>query len=178
MTAVNKSTYSPLTKKILGGLHAVEDAFIVLVLFGMMGLAVMQIIMRNMADTSFVWIDPVLQNAVLWIAMLGAMIASRNDSHIRIDLLSEYMPAAARRFLVIVVDLFTAAVTLGMAYFSYLTLLDERAFNTGLVAGVEAWKLQILLPLGFAVIGLRYSFLFVLGLLNKRPLQGSQEVAS
>lgn len=178
MNTANKPIYNPLTKKVLGVLHAVEDACIVLVLFGMVGLAVLQIVMRNMADTSFVWIDPVLQNAVLWIAMLGAMIASRNDAHIRIDILSEYMPAAGRRFLVMVVDLFTAAVAWGMAYFSYLTLLDERAFNTSLVAGVAAWKLQILLPVGFAVIGLRYSFLFVLGLLNKRPLQGSQEVAS
>lgn len=178
MTTANKPTYSLATKKILSALHAVENAFIVLVLFGMIGLAVMQIIMRNMADTSFLWIDPVLQNAVLWIAMLGAMIASRNDSHIRIDVLSEYVPPVARRFLILVVDLFTATITWGMAYFSYLTLMDERAFNTALVAGVEAWKLQILLPLGFAVIGLRYSFLLVLGLLNKRPAQGSQEVAS
>lgn len=177
MTTADNTPYPPVIKKILGALHAVEDAFIVLVLFGMIALAVIQILMRNMADTGFVWIDPVLQNAVLWIAMLGAMIASRNDSHIRIDLLSEYMPATARRFLVVLVDMFTAAVTWGMAYFSYLTLLDERTFNTDLVAGVQAWKLQILLPLGFAVIGLRYSFLFVLGLLNKRPLRDSQEVA-
>lgn len=155
-----------------------EDALIVVVLLSMIGLAVMQIIMRNFADSGFVWIDPLLQNAVLWIAMLGAMIASRNDSHIRIDLLSEHLPLVARRYLILLVDLFTAVVTVGMAYFSYLALLDERAFNTSVMAGVAVWKLQLLLPIGFGIIGLRYSFLLVLGILNKRPVHGSQEVAS
>lgn len=178
MNIASKPTYSPLVKRILSALHAVEDALIVLVLLSMIGLAVMQIIMRNFADSGFVWIDPLLQNAVLWIAMLGAMIASRNDSHIRIDLLSDHLPVAWLRYLTLLLDLFTAVVTVGMAYFSYLALLDERAFNTSVMAGVAAWKLQLLLPLGFGVIGLRYSFLLILGVLNKRPVHGSQEVAS
>src|SRR5699024_1211925 len=70
---------------VLGVFHNVEDAMIVFVLLGMVALAVVQIVARNWLDSSFVWIDPLLQNAVLWIAMLGAMIASRNDEHIRIN---------------------------------------------------------------------------------------------
>ncbi len=171
-TEKNKHTW---LEGSLGIFHWLEDAIIVLVLLGMVALAVVQIVMRNLADTSFVWIDPLLQNAVLWIAMLGAMIASRNDSHIRIDILSEYLPPQWHRFLMLLVDIFTAVATLGMAYFSYLALMEERAFNTSVVAGVQAWKLQVLLPLGFAVIGLRYTVLFLLGLVNKRPLHKSHQ---
>src|SRR5699024_2490015 len=178
MNTVNKTAVVRWDKKILGALHRVEDAFLISVLLGMVGLAVMQIVARNMLDTSYVWIDPLLQNAVLWIAMLGAMIASRNDAHIRIDVVSEYAPESWQRWLILVVDLFTAFITGLMAYYSFYTVLDERAYSTGSVAGMPDWVLQLLIPIGFGIIALRYVFLCVLGLLNKRPAPVGTESVS
>lgn len=176
MTTETKTSSSTPLHKLVSVLQAVEDAFIVFVLLGMILLAVLQIISRNFVGSSFPWIDPLLQNAVLWIAMLGAMIASRNDSHIRIDLISEYVPQRYQRWIVLLVDLVTVAVTAGMAYFSFHSVMEERMFGSDGIAGIPDWVLQLLLPVGFGVIALRYTGLSLLGLLNKRPKQSSTEV--
>lgn len=162
---------------LLGVFHKVEDAFIVFVLLGMVALAVVQIVARNWLAASFVWIDPLLQNAVLWIAMLGAMIASRNDAHIRIDVVSEYAPAHWQRRLILLVDAFTAGITALMAAYSLQAVWAEREFSVDGIAGIPDWVLQLLIPMGFSIIALRYLLLLVLGVLNKRPKPLGTEVA-
>lgn len=146
-----------------------EDLLIVLVLLGMMVLAVTQIVLRNGFGTSLVWVDPLLQNAVLWIGLLGAMIATRNDEHIRIDLASQYLPAAWQRGLSTLIDLFTCLVCAGMAWFSLQAVIDEASFSSSRLAGVPSWWLQTILPFGFAVMALRYALLLGLNLIGRRP---------
>lgn len=176
-TAANQRT-PHWGETVLGAFHRVEDALIVFVLLGMVCLAVVQIVARNWLASSFVWIDPLLQNAVLWIAMLGAMIASRNDAHIRIDVVSEYAPKTWQRWIILVVDIFTASIATLMACYSFYAVWQEREFSMSGIAGIPDWVLQLLIPIGFSIIALRYLFLFLLGLLNKRPKPLSTEVAS
>lgn len=158
-------------------LHWFEDALIVLVLAGMILLAVTQILLRNFAGVGLVWVDPLLQNGVLWIGMLGAMIASRNDDHIRIDVLSHYLPVAAMRWMAVLVDLFTAVVCGVAGWYGVNALRDEMAFGSTLLSignmNVPGWWLQVIIPLGFASIALRYATLTVMGAAGRRPAQKS-----
>ena len=85
-------------RRLARWLNYLEDGLIVLILFMMIGLAVYQIILRNLFSSSLVWVEPLLQNAVLWVGLLGAMIASRRDEHIRIDLINNRLTPAARRW--------------------------------------------------------------------------------
>ena len=154
---------------VLRWLHRLEDVLIVLLLFTMIALGVWQILLRNLFDASLVWIDPLTRHAVLWIGLLGAMIASRNDQHIRIDLVSHYVPPRLRRWLVLVVDLFTCGICVLVAWHSTGFVIEEMDFGGPAFAGLPSWLVQAIIPLGFAVIGLRYAVLVVLGLLNRRP---------
>ena len=70
-------------------LHRAEDALLVLLLSAMIALASTQILLRNLFDSGFVWIDPLLRVLVLWLGLIGATVATRNNRHIRIDLLSK-----------------------------------------------------------------------------------------
>jgi C4-dicarboxylate transporter, DctQ subunit len=150
-------------------LNHLEDGLIVLILMAMIGLAVYQIVLRNMFGSSMVWVEPLLQNGVLWIGMLGAMIASRRDEHIRIDLLHNYLPAKARRWLAVVIDLFTCVICAVVAWYSAGFLISEMEFGGQALPGVPSWVLQLIIPVGFAVISLRYLIMFLLDLLNLRP---------
>lgn len=154
---------------LLRWLHRLEDALIVIVLVGMVLLAVTQILLRNLNGTSLVWVDPLLQNAVLWIGMLGAMIASRNDEHIRIDIASHYLSPLLRRALSLLVDLFTCAVCAVVAWFSLHSVSDEASLGMNAFSGIPAWWLQIIIPVGFTLIALRYAVLFVLNMAGRRP---------
>ncbi|PKM22175.1 MAG: TRAP transporter small permease [Gammaproteobacteria bacterium HGW-Gammaproteobacteria-14] len=146
-----------------------EDGLIVLILLAMVSLAIYQIVLRNVFGSSLVWIEPLLQNAVLWIGMLGAMIASRRDEHIRIDLLHNYISAAARRWVAMVLDIFTCVICAVVAWYSAHFVVSEVEFGGNAFSGVPAWTLQLIIPLGFTVISLRYLIMFFLDLLHLRP---------
>ena len=155
--------------RLLRGLHRLEDGLIVAVLLFMVLFAVAQIVLRNFFGYSVVWVEPLLQNAVLWIGLLGAMIASRNDEHIRIDVASTLLPKKYHPFLTSFVDLVTAFICLGVAWYSVGFVIEEFRYAGPAFAQVPSWLLQAIIPLGFSVMALRYSTLFVLGLLGRRP---------
>ena len=156
-------------RRLARWLNHLEDGLIVLILLVMIGLAVYQIILRNVFSSSLVWVEPLLQNSVLWIGLLGAMIASRRDEHIRIDLINSWLKPSARRWLAMVVDLFTCAVCAVVAWHSMLFLFDEMRQGGNAFPGVPSWMLQAMIPIGFSVISVRYLIMFFLDLLHMRP---------
>lgn len=156
-------------RRLLATLHRLEDMLIVVVVLLMVALAVIQIVLRNFAGTSLVWVGPFLQNAVLWIGLLGAMIASRRDEHIRIDLASSLLPERYLPWLTGVVDLFTAAICVLVAWHSIGFVIEERHYGLPGFGGLPSWLLQAVIPFGFTVMGLRYLVLFGLGLSGQRP---------
>ncbi len=154
---------------LLRWLHRIEDGLIVAVLLFMILLAVAQIVLRNFFGTSLVWIEPLLQNAVLWIGLLGAMIASRKDEHIRIDVASTLLPEKYHPFLTIGVDLFTAFICGLVAWYSVGFVIEEYEYATPAFADVPSWLLQAIIPVGFTVMAVRYVLLFLMALAGKRP---------
>ena len=80
-------------------LHRAEDALLVFLLSAMIVLAATQILLRNFLDSGFVWIDPLLRVLVLWLGLIGATVATRNNRHIRIDLLSRFFSRNVHRLI-------------------------------------------------------------------------------
>jgi TRAP-type C4-dicarboxylate transport system permease small subunit len=134
-----------------------EDALLVLILTGMIGLATAQIVLRNLFDVGFIWGDEMLRMLVLWLAVAGAVAASRGDKHIHIDLLNRYLPERAARTVKVVVHLFTAAVAAVMAWHSLAFVRTSWEFGDVLLGSVPAWIPQAILPIGFALIAWRYT---------------------
>src|SRR5690606_32189096 len=93
-----------------------EDALLVGVFLAMLLLAGAQIVMRNFFGTGLAWIDPLLRILVLWVGMLGAVVATREDRHINIDVLSRFAPPAVLPWLKRVVALATTMVCALLAW--------------------------------------------------------------
>ena len=79
-----------LTDRLLAGIRFVESGLLVLLLSTMILLAAYQVVARNFFDTGILWGDALVRVLVLWVTFIGATIASRNDEHIRIDLLTRF----------------------------------------------------------------------------------------
>ena len=92
------SGLSPLISRLdrLGQL--LENIALVVMLGGMILLAFGQIVLREVFETGFVWADELIKVMVLWLVMIGAVAASRDDRHIRIDVLSQLLPDRLIRF--------------------------------------------------------------------------------
>lgn len=151
-----------LLLRLLRGLvrleHGLENALLYALVALLLGLAIFQIGARNLFDTGLDWGDALLRVIVLWLSMVGAMIATRQGGHISIDVLSHYLSpalsAASRR----VAYLFSAAVSLLAAWYCGVFVLDERAFGDVAFAGVPVWMCEAIIPVGLAVIGGRFLF--------------------
>ena len=74
-------------------LNRLEEVLLIFLLALMVFLAFLPILFRNVIATGLIWIDPLLRHLVLWVALLGASQATRQERHIKIDLLSNYLPA-------------------------------------------------------------------------------------
>ena len=146
---------------MLGGLERAgkwgEDAVLVLILTTMIFLAAIQIFLRNFLDMGFIWGDEMLRMLVLWLAVAGALAASRNDKHISIDVLNRFLPERLSLVVKVIVHLFTAVVCGVVAWHSLAFVQTSYEFEDVLLGNVPAWILQAVLPVGFGLIAWRYS---------------------
>ena len=92
-------------------------------------LAASQIIMRNFFNFGFIWTDEMLRMLVLWIAVAGAVAASRSDKHINIAILDRFLPDRLKLAVKIVIHLFTAAVCGVVAWHSVQFVQMSREFG-------------------------------------------------
>lgn len=137
-------------------LRRIEDVFLVALLAAMLLLASSQIVLRNALDTGLIWADELLRIQVLWIGMLGAVIASRDRHHITIDLLSRFLPSRLRTAAAAVVDLFTAGVCGLIAWHSGRFVRTGIEYDSTALGSLPSWVFEAVIPAGFALIGLRY----------------------
>jgi TRAP-type C4-dicarboxylate transport system permease small subunit len=153
MNAERPSTVS----RILGAVAMVEDALLIVLLTGMICLAAAQILLRNVFGTGLLWADPGLRLMVLWVGMLGAMVATRQDKQITVDALSRFLPERWKAAVRVVTDLFTSGVAGFVAWHAGRLVLDDRAAGSMVFAAVPVWVCELVLPVAFGVIALRYA---------------------
>jgi TRAP-type C4-dicarboxylate transport system permease small subunit len=133
-----------------------ENALLVTLFAGLMLLAVTQIAMRNVWSAGLPWADGMIRIGVLWIAILGAVAASRDGKHIAIDLAPRLLPARWVGRVLVIAEAFTAAVAATMAWYAWAFVHDSRTFGDVMLGGWPAWLFQAVLPIGFALIAYRY----------------------
>lgn len=156
--------------RVSAGLQRVESALLVALLGAMIGVAVYQVLARNLFGAGLTWGDPMVRVALLWVTMVGGMVASASDQHIRIDLVARFLKPVTARRLGRVTSAFAAAVCFALAWFSVtLIVWDYRDGTTGF-GPVPAWVCELVIPVGAAVMGLRY---LLRAVAVNRPAEGT-----
>lgn len=161
---------SGILRRLQRAAASVEDGILVLLLAAMIALAGTQILMRNLLETGLEWGDPLLRVTVLWLGLLGAMAATRDDNHISIDVVSRILPPRAKAASRLVTDLFTAMVCGLLSYHGARFVLFDKEAGTLAFAFVPTWVCELIIPFGFGVMALRFCVSFVLRL---RQLAGT-----
>ncbi len=133
-----------------------EDALLVLLLVAMVAVAGTQILLRNLFDGALLWADPLLRVSVLWVGMIGAMVATRHDKQISVDVLSRFLPPHWEARVRVVTDLFTASVSAVVAWSALRLVLEDRAAGGMTIGPVPVWICETIVPVAFASIALRY----------------------
>lgn len=150
-----------LLRRLLQAITWTENAVLIALLALMVVLAGTQIVFRNLLDLSLLGVDQLLRLLVLWVALLGAVTASRDDKHISIDLFSRFLPARARAVARVITNLFTVSVCVLLAWHAGRFVASERAAGELAFAFLPMWVAQLILPITFGLIALRYVILLV-----------------
>lgn len=147
--------------RLLSWLYRLEDTVLVCLLLLMILMAALQILLRNFFDTGIVWGDILIRILVLWVGLLGAMVASRKDEHIKIDLILRYIPEKFKPAVHILTDLFTAIVCAIVVFYGYRFVKFEFTDDLPAFSIVPAWVCETVIPISFAIIAIRYIFHFL-----------------
>ncbi len=147
---------STILKVINKTIHLLEDSLLITLLVSMILLSSGQIIFRNFFDFGIIWIDPLLRVLVLWTALIGATVASRENKHIRIDLISRFFSKKLHLIIQVFVGFFTATVCAIIAWFGAQWVLLDYQDKLTSFSGLPSWVLEIIIPLAFGLIAIRY----------------------
>lgn len=145
-----------LVTRIDKSLLHIENTLIVMIVSIMVIMAFMQVLLRNLFSTGILWGDIFLRHLVLWVGFIGASLATRQQKHISIDVLNRITSRKILPYIQIVVDFVTLIVCFVLANAGYRFLAFEIDFGTILFNDVPAWIFQLIIPLGFDLIALRF----------------------
>ena len=145
-----------LLARALWVVHRLEEMILVSLLLAMISLAFAQIVLRNGFDDGIVWADSLLRIMVLWIALIGAVVASRDQRHINIDLISRFLPPVGKRVAGVVSALFTMLICVALAWYSFDFVKMEYESPSPAFAQVPTWLCESIMPIAFALMAIRY----------------------
>lgn len=136
--------------------HRVEEGLIALILGVMTILSFVQVVLRYVFNSGFIWQLEANTYLFSWLVMIGISYCVRVRAHIGVDAAVRLLPAPARRVVGILVLLLALLYTGLMLYGSF------EYINRMYIINVEAedipvptWILSICLPIGFVLLLIR-----------------------
>src|SRR5262249_28450099 len=108
---------------------ALENALLVALLGFLIVFSFAQIVLRNVFSIGITWGDGLTRVVVLWLALLGALAASRDGRHIRMNAVLQWLPPKVQVVAGVGSDLFAAAVSAVLAYLAFVFVRDSRGYG-------------------------------------------------
>lgn len=117
-------------------------------------------------DINFPWFESLVRHLVLLSAFLGGVIATGRGTHIGIDVIGHYLEAkklyGLRIFLLRLIQLASIATVCWLTKASLDFVKVEMEFGTQEFLGLTSGQLVAIIPIGFALIALRFFLKFLI----------------
>ena len=136
---MNSGNADSVLHRIHSTLVHVENWILVFTLFSMILIAVLQILLRNFFGFGIIWAETLVRVLVLWTALIGAMVATRQSKHINIDIITRLVSSKGRTMINALANLFTAIVCLVVMYYSVIFVAVEYEDGSLAFANVPNW---------------------------------------
>jgi len=141
------------------GLAKVELFILSIFLLSMVTLYSLQTILRNVFDTALLWIDPLVYNMLLWIALIGGSLATQKEKNISIDVTTKLLPKNIGDKIMVFTNVAAAIGTffIASAALDYIHFMREDGMLESDYLPLQLWVAKIILPIGFYLISLRFA---------------------
>jgi TRAP-type C4-dicarboxylate transport system permease small subunit len=156
-------------RSLLAFLARLEDGVLILILVGMVLLAFIQILLRNVFGIGLIWIGPLVRQMLLWLTLVGAMVATRDNNHITVDAISRYLPPGriklATGFICVA---FATIICALLTYSTFRVFHMEFQDPVGgqIISGLPLWASLLTMPVAFGVMTLRFFRFSVLSFMH------------
>lgn len=131
-------------------------ALLVLFFVAMLGIAALQVILRLFFHTGILWGDIAARHMVLWVGFFGAYMATREDKHFHIDVLTRFLHVRLRAWFSAFSDLFAVVICYFMLRASLTFIYEGMDADALLFMQVTQRSAAIIVPAGFALIMLQF----------------------
>ena len=147
-------------------LSRIEEALISALLLLSSFVLFANVVARYGFNNSFSWAEELTRYAIVWMVFVGGSVAARNGAHIGVDVLARLLSGVpAGKALILGVDLLCVAFSLFLVVLGWELAAQAREFGQLSPAmQLPLWTVQIAIPVGGALMALRFSQRFVRGL--------------
>ncbi len=134
-----------------------ESWAVVLVALAMVALPTLGAVVRRLTGNSLAFTLNYTQHLTLWIGFLGATLATARGQHLALSTV-DMLPEGRRRDLARSFGAMLSALICGvLTYASVVMILASRSSNERLEGGIPSLVFDIVIPIGFAVMAVRFA---------------------
>ncbi|MBT8371207.1 MAG: TRAP transporter small permease [Deltaproteobacteria bacterium] len=139
----------------------VESILVTVMLTLMILVAFSQIVLRNFFATGIDWGDTLVRYLVIWVAFIGASIATKEGKHITIEFISRWVTGVGSTALV-AISLFSSAFICGLLTIAAIKFVGiEVQMGSMVFFVIPAWVPALIIPITFGLMTLRFAFRLV-----------------
>lgn len=115
------------------------------------------VLSRSLLGESLHFSEEINRILIVMITFAGIGYAARHGRHIRMSAIYDAVPTGGRRWMMIVISLFTALVMFVLCYYSigYISTLYGRGRVLPSLS-IPVWMMYVWVPIGFAITGIQY----------------------
>lgn len=132
-----------------------EKTFIVIILIGMVVLSCLQIVLRNVFTSGIPSSDIVLRHLTLGLAFVGASMATREEKHLRIDVIPRVISGRWGKLISLLTYAISVLVCLIFARAGWNFVALEQQSDTLFALNIPLWVAKLTIPCGFLLIAFR-----------------------
>jgi TRAP-type C4-dicarboxylate transport system permease small subunit len=119
-------------------------------------MAFFQIVLRNFFATGIDWGDSLIRYLVVWVAFIGAAIATREGKHISIDLLSRWLSGISRTGVQALTCFISAGICSLLTIAAVRFIWFEAQMGGRTFLNLPVWVPELIMPITFGLMALRF----------------------
>ncbi len=144
----------------------------------MLGVAALQVLLRIFLHTGIIWGDIAARHMVLWVGFFGAYVATHEDKHFHIDVLTRFLHPKLKAWFGAFSDLFAIVICYFMLQASLTFVEVGMDADSMLFLQVSQRTAAMIVPLGFGLILIQFLFRMIENVVRAIRGPGMEEPAS
>ena len=143
-------------KSIKSFFHSLEDSLCSIALAAMVLLPLIEIAARRLIGQGIPGSIGYVQHLTLWVGFLGAALAAREGRHLSLSTAANLLKGRWRTIAGTLAAAAATTVSVYLAIASAQFVWVERSSQSVLGGGLPLWIVEAIMPIGFAIVGLRF----------------------